>query len=242
MVEVLYWNQAKSRTAAQEAIESRQEYDILAIQEPWVNKQTKQPYHPQSSRYHLVWGTGCAAIYINKRTAPSDWTEEAGEDWAAIRLRQGAEWMTIYSAYSPCNDEPNWTSPLQRVATESPINRDIIVGDINLHHPLWDWENRTLLYVGRLLTLADRWDLRLLTPWGKPTRRRGNNRDSTIDHAWVTNGVEAQCLGPADLTGSDHIPQLVRIGGPPSASHQPGEVRLGYSWSLMDRHRVAPEA
>ena len=76
---LLYWNQAKNPETAREAIEGREEYDLLAVQEPWINKHTRQPYCPRSSRYHLVWGGGRAAIYINKRIATNEWTSEAGE-------------------------------------------------------------------------------------------------------------------------------------------------------------------
>ena len=242
MITLLYWNQAKKPATAREAVEGREEYDLLAVQEPWINKQTKQPYCPRSSRYHLVWGSGRAAIYVNKRIATSKWTSEAGEDWAAVHLQCGSQPLTIYSIYSPCEGEPNWASPLELLATRSPTGRDIIAGDMNLHHPLWDREGRTSPQVGLLLTLAERWNLRLLTPWGEPTRQGGPFRNSTLDHAWATEGLGATYLGPTDLTGSDHRSQLVQIEGTPTTRHQPGELLPGYSWALMDRQRVATEA
>ena len=156
-------------------------------------------------------------------------------------LQSGGQPLTIYSVYSPC-EEPNWASPLELLATRSPTGRDIIAGDMNLHHPLWDREGRTSPRVGVLLTLAERWNLRLLTPWGEPTRQGGPFRNSTIDHAWATEGLEARYLGPTDLTGSDHRSQLVRIEGTPITRHRPGEPLPGYSWTLMDRQRVATEA
>ena len=180
-------------------------------------------------------------MYINKRIATNEWTSEAREDWASVCLQSGNQPLTVYSVYSPC-EEPNWTSPLELLATRSPTGRDIIAGDINLHHPLWDREGRTSPQAGLLLTLAERWNLRLLTPWGEPIRQGGPFRNSTIDHAWAIEGLGARYLGPTDLTGSDHRSQLVQIEGTPITRHRPGEPLPGYSWALMDQQYVATEA
>ena len=180
-------------------------------------------------------------MYVNKRIATSEWTSEAGEDWAAVCLQCSGQPLTIYSVYSPCK-EPNWASPLEFLTTRTPTGRDIIAGDMNLHHPLWDREGRTSPRVGLLLTLAERWNLRLLTPWGEPTRQGGPFRNSTLDHTWATEGLRARYLGPTDLTGSDHRSQLVQIKGTPITRHRPGELLPGYSWTLMDRQHVATEA
>jgi Endonuclease-reverse transcriptase len=238
MVTILHWNQQKKPIAARELIEGREEYDVLAIQEPHLNKRTKQPYCPRSSRYHLVYGGGRAAIYVNKRLPLSAWMPRTGDDWAGIQLRSGGELLSIYSVYSPC-DDISWRSPLQDLVNQSPTGRDIVAGDMNLHHPLWDREGRTSRHVGHLLTLAERWNLRLITPWGEPTRRQGRDRDSTIDHAWVTNTLGAQYLGPVSFTGSDHVAQLIKIN---TTRETQSELLPGYSWSLMDRGLVAAEA
>ena len=62
----------------------------------------------------------------------------------------------------------------------------VIVGDLNLHHPLWDRAGRTTPESVVLLHLARQWQLTLRTPWGELTWQQHNKRDSTINHAWVS--------------------------------------------------------
>lgn len=59
------------------------------------------------------------------------------------------------------------------------------MGDMNLHSPVWDIHDRYSEGAELLLEVTERWDLRLLTPRGEPTRvQKGNRveRDSTIDY------------------------------------------------------------
>ena len=46
----------------------------------------------------------------------------------------------------------------------------ILLGDSNLHHPLWDLYERSSLGATKLLDLAAQWGLDLLTPKGQKTR------------------------------------------------------------------------
>ena len=52
---------------------------------------------------------------------------------------------------------------MQRLSSKRPTGPQLLVGDFNLHHPLWDRAGRLTLEAGTLLTLAKRWDLTLLT-------------------------------------------------------------------------------
>jgi hypothetical protein len=181
---VVYWNTAARDGLAAIALHDRREPDIIAVQEPWVSKQTKTIYCPGQGKYQRIYGTGRAALYIHKRHPPNTWVAEANLDWCRVTL-QG---VTIWSVYSPIpTSQPAWESPLQQLTTETPTSPQLLVGDLNLHHPLWDRAGRTTPESDVLLTLALRWKLKLITPWGEPTRRRHGDRDSTIDHAWVTS-------------------------------------------------------
>lgn len=56
-------------------------YDLLAIQEPWINRETRSIYCPRSSKYHLVFRLGGkAAIYISKRFEIGQWDSETLEN------------------------------------------------------------------------------------------------------------------------------------------------------------------
>jgi hypothetical protein len=67
---IVYWNTAVRDGLAVIALQDRREADGIAIQEPWVNKQTKTVYCPTHSKYHRVYGEGRAALYIHKRHPP----------------------------------------------------------------------------------------------------------------------------------------------------------------------------
>ncbi|KAK4096029.1 hypothetical protein N658DRAFT_436963, partial [Parathielavia hyrcaniae] len=120
----------------------------------------------------MIYHSGRAALYVSKRIERATWTAEAGEDWAAVTIDEGTrEPITIWSIYSP-NYERNWRSPLQELAEREPSGRNVLVGDFNAHHPMWDIHNRTSFTAGAVLRLAVDWDLDLYTPRGEPTRVR----------------------------------------------------------------------
>jgi hypothetical protein len=62
---IVYWNTAVRDSLAAIALHDRREVDVIAIQEPWVNKQTKTIYCPTQSKYYRVYGEGRAALYIH---------------------------------------------------------------------------------------------------------------------------------------------------------------------------------
>lgn len=243
---ILFWNVGNSKPAMAQAIDGEREYDIIAIQEPWRNPNLPATtYCPRSGRYHLIYaGEGSrSALLINKKYSVSRWEAEATPDWCRIQLRTDeGETMTVHSIYSPIPHRTStgarWQSPIHHLMTLNPPSRTILVGDFNLHHPSWDKHGRCTEGVEDLLTLSVSWDLRLLTPWGEPTRTRHRNRDSTIDHAWATQDLQVVYEGPEDYNLSDHRPQVVRVQF--GASERP--TPEGFNWKMMDKDRVAAEA
>ena len=81
VVSILLWNVEGNRESVQVLLgEAR--YDILAIQEPWINRQTGSTYCPRSCKYYLVHqAEGRAALYISKRLPTSQWDYKASEEW-----------------------------------------------------------------------------------------------------------------------------------------------------------------
>ena len=199
---ILYWNTAARNGLASIALNNSREVDLIAIQEPWFNKQTKTVYCPAQAKYQRVYsGEGRAALYIHKRHPPQTWDATAGLDWCRVVLHG----ITFWSIYSPIpSTQPLWTSPLQKLAGEDPAGPQVIVGDLNLHHPLWDRAGRLTPESDVLLHLTRRWQLTLRTPWGEPTRQQYNERDSTIDHAWVSAPLQCTYRGDPGYEGSDH--------------------------------------
>jgi hypothetical protein len=243
MLRILYWNTRGKKQRLNMALEGKEEFDLVAIQEPHINKNLTPPAPPcrRGGRYEMIYHSGRAALYINKRIERATWTAEAGEDWAAVSMDTGeGEPLTVWSIYSP-NYERNWRSPLQELVEKVPRGRNILVGDFNAHHPMWDVHERTSPSAGTLLRLALEWNLDLYTPRGEPTRVLKGQRDGTIDHTWATRGSAVQYEGPLDLPGSDHIAQLITIwtGQDDRSRKSPPP---GYSWALLDRHRCVAEA
>jgi hypothetical protein len=236
---IVYWNTAVRDGLAAIALHDCREADVIAIQEPWVNKQTKTVYCPARAKYHRVYSDGRAALYIHKRHPPHTWEAEAYTDYCRVVLYG----VTIWSIYSPIpTSQPLWNSPLQRLASEHADSPQVIVGDLNLHHPLWDGAGRLTPESDVLLTLARQWRLKLITPWGEPTRRRHGERDSTIDHAWVTASLPYRYWGDLGYEGSDHRAQLIEITISPTERRQRAAEAPGWSWNSMDRDLVATEA
>ncbi len=66
-IKILLWNTEGNKQNLEILLEEAK-YDLLAIQEPWINKETKSTYCPRSSKYHLVFQReGKAVIYVSKR-------------------------------------------------------------------------------------------------------------------------------------------------------------------------------
>jgi hypothetical protein len=65
-VKILLWNTEGNKQALEALLEEAR-YDLLAIQEPWINRQTKSIYCPRGSKYYLVHSHGGrAAIFVSK--------------------------------------------------------------------------------------------------------------------------------------------------------------------------------
>jgi hypothetical protein len=67
IVTILSWNTQGNKETLETLLEEAR-FDLLAIQEPWINPYTKSIYCPRSSRFHLVHKPGArAALYVTKR-------------------------------------------------------------------------------------------------------------------------------------------------------------------------------
>ena len=93
---IVYWNTAVRDGLAAIALHDYREADVIAIQEPWVNKQTKTIYCPARAKYHRIYNDGRAALYIHKRHPPHTWEAEAYIDYCRVVLCG----VTIWSIYS----------------------------------------------------------------------------------------------------------------------------------------------
>ena len=122
-------------------------YDVLAIQEPWINPFTPTTHHPVRDRFHLAYPTGESArvcFFVNERIDKCSWTvKEWSPDFQTLQLKQGVEQeqeqntLYIHNVYHrPQPEDPTETLDLLKRALEL-AGDHIVVGDFNLHHPLW---------------------------------------------------------------------------------------------------------
>ena len=84
IVKILLWNTEGNKQALEVLLEEAK-FDLLAIQEPWINRQTKATYCPRSSKYYLVHSReGRAAIFVSRRFEIGQWEYEATRDWCRV--------------------------------------------------------------------------------------------------------------------------------------------------------------
>jgi Endonuclease-reverse transcriptase len=155
---------------------------VVAVQEPGLNPYLKIPKHTRGGDYHIVWGGGRAVLYVQKRHSVAVWTWKANEDWCSVMFGEGQSAITIYSIYSEGYKGSGWHTPIHELTLQEPDGRNILVGDFNLHHLLWDEHERYQPQAEALLALAERWNLSLATPKGEVMCKRFGFRSSTIDH------------------------------------------------------------
>ena len=240
-IRILLWNIEGNKQALETLLEEAQ-YDLLAIQEPWINRHTKSTYCPRGSKYHLIHSLeGRAAIYVNRRFEIGQWEYEATRDHCRVWFPGlGNSGLELWSIYNPLDDRALLQGLLARQAPAYPA---VLAGDFNLHHPQWDQYGRYDRKAEALLELAVQWDLDLRTPAGTITRApQGSQqgRTSTIDHFWATIGLPTAYYGLEFRGKSDHYPQVLEVytSGPPIPLPQP----QGWNWKMMKESRVEAEA
>ncbi len=62
---IVFWNIAENRINTEQALRDSREFDIVALQEPEINRSTKSVYC--NDRYYRVYDSGRTALYIYRR-------------------------------------------------------------------------------------------------------------------------------------------------------------------------------
>jgi hypothetical protein len=153
-----------------------------------MDQNTGRAYCPALSHYAVIYSSGRAAFYVHKRWDIKKLQAASGDDWARITIGEDAEATTIWFIYSPIQTTSHWNTPLTSIL---PVNRAVLVGDFNTHHPLWDIHGRSSRGSSELAAYILRWNLILHTSYGEITRHRHGQRTSTIDLAMATPSVTA---------------------------------------------------
>ncbi|KAK3322883.1 Endonuclease/exonuclease/phosphatase [Apodospora peruviana] len=189
-VRILLWNTEGNKQALEVLLEEAK-YDLVAVQEPWINRETKSMYCPRSSKYHLVFKLeGWAAIYVIKRFEVGQWDFVMSDNWCRVwfpeaNLGQGNRGFELWSIYNPPDSKE---VPSTLVGQPKPAHPVIVAGDFNLQHPMWDEFEKYERNTEDLLQLSSQWDLVIRPPKGAITRApqgQQRGRPSAIDHFWT---------------------------------------------------------
>ena len=245
------------------------EYDIIALQEPWKHSKKNQTHHPAPAQFHLCYpnkkGTPTrVCIYVNTKIPMTQWYSRVhSEDLVTVTLksqREGQKTLHIHNIYnaSPSQrfeahsrtdrsrtevvKEYSEISSLDTLRTAIARNADdehLIVGDFNLHHPLWtDPGMHQHPEADALIDIINTSQLQLLTPEGMPTfKPRKRSGATTIDLTLATINT-ADTMVKCGITrklnfDSDHEALVTELDRTVEFN-PPREIR---NWKKMDRKK-----
>lgn len=207
--------------------------DVLAIQEPWRNQFIATTYHPLKKHFTLMYLDDAetrVCFYVSTRIDPVTWSVSyPSKDIVVLNLKnpQTNEQIHIFNVY---NQPPNSQSPTNTLSalaealdTVDPSDGLIVLGDFNIHHPLWSANPR---HTGRdrqaqhLLTIKENFQLHLLTAPGAATHRTSDGK-STIDLTFATEQVADSVIRCRIEKSLDH-----------DSDHLPIATVLDWNWQL----------
>ncbi len=215
-------------------------FPVLAIQEPFHNTYTNFTHNPSYTSFHLLHPgveNSRVCFLVNKSINPSSWSGDfPSPDYSYLRLRSpvdGARDIMIHNIYRPIGsgtfisnfsqdsnfpdffsatpDTTDVFSLLHNALLDTSADH-ILLGDLNLHHPLWGGERATTDALAEsFISFFNAHLLNLLLPPGNITWSQ-NCSETTIHLALATpplkNALES-CRVRKDLhQGPDHLPIL----------------------------------
>ena len=235
---ILQYNVQKSRDVVLASLFQNPrvlDYDVLAIQEPWRNPFTNTTYHPLKTHFHLTYlddPTTRVCLYINKRIDPGTWSVTYNsKDIITLKIRNPSTDKTIdlYNIYNEVGIDT--VSDLTEALGAQGEHDSIVLGDFNLHHPLWSTrhvrggeESRA----AQLLNVVEDFQLQLLTVRGTTTHR-WQDGESTIDLTFASEDIASNVVH----WRIDHRLDC-------DSDHLPVDVAIDWSWQPMEpvRKRV----
>lgn len=207
-----------------------QEYDILAIQEPYINNRT-DPLTTYAlalqNRFHILLQPTpqedyetCprVCLYVNRRIDPTTWEVRYHNRDLSTLILQTANHGTvhIHNIYNPgvSSGQESAIGTLRDVIT--PGAQHIVLGDFNLHHPLWAGTQYQHVdsEATELIDLMDEHELDQLLPRGTITYEKKEAK-TTIDLIWASHALSDRLIRCADKRewwyGADHVPILTQF-------------------------------
>jgi ribonuclease HI len=231
---ILQYNVRKSRDTVMATLlrDPRvHEYDIVAIQEPWWNPFADTTHHPAKDIFHLCYpkeeeeGPARVCFFVSRRLDHRKWKFKAlTRDICSIIINQHEEGreqqrIAIHNVYNPATHTTNGKTTLleARAALDEFLpHEQILLGDFNLHHPLWGGPDVKRIHPQseNLVAIMEDFCLSNTLPAGTITFQEAAWR-STIDLCLVTAGLVDRVIRSEvehDLNhDSDHLPISTEI-------------------------------
>ena len=225
---ILQYNVRKSRDIVMAAMLRDpliHKYDILAIQEPWRNPFTATTHHPAKDIFHLCCptegdeGPVRVCFFVNKKLDHRKWQfKEHSRDICTLTVEpdeelQDGQQLIIHNIYNPMSNRGEKTrlEDIRTILQEYHLNEQIILGDFNLHHPMWGGPavRQTDSESEDLITIMEDFDMSNALLPGTITYEEGEKK-STIDLCLLTMGLidrVIKCQVDRELDhDSDHLP------------------------------------
>ncbi|KAJ5667634.1 hypothetical protein N7507_003498 [Penicillium longicatenatum] len=183
--------------------------DIIAIQEPWINPYNDSTHHPAKQTHELLWpDTGersRVCILVSKKL--SGWTHFAHSgDVQELRLKTGCGEVSLMNIY---NEQGTWEG-LNLLKTLITQGNYLILGDFNLHHPVWGGDDAVEdVEAEELLLLMDSAGLECWLEPGTITRADARS-NTTIDLVLASRKLTERMIScevsMETHADSDHLP------------------------------------
>jgi len=212
------------------------DFEILAIQEPSINTHTDyMTTYSQAlkGQFHILLkptrkgdkkNLPRVCFFVHKKLDPKKWAiRHYTKDLSTLTIHTGGSLGTIHihNVYNPSPGQGSSLGDLNQVLT-SLQGEHLVVGDFNLHHPLWSRPGYEHIHTeaDELIDLAADHELTQLLPRGTITfERQGEGetgmQQTTIDLVWSTYQLAdrlVRCQAQRRwLNAADHVPILTEL-------------------------------
>ena len=250
---ILQYNVRKSRDMVMASLlrdSNIHEFDVIAIQEPWKNPYTATTHHPAKDKFHLCYptahteGTARVCFFISKRIDKARWRfKERTRDICTIIIdptgdQQSQGRVIIHNVYNPPKTSSNRQSVLpqtREALRHYQAEEQVVLGDLNLHHPLWGGLNRetTDPESEDLIDIIGDFALHNTLPPGTITYEEGQSQ-TTIDLCLVTTGLIDKVIKSEVDRNLDHDLDHLLICTTLDLSVQRLEKRPRKDWKRLD--------
>ncbi|KAJ5765559.1 reverse transcriptase [Penicillium odoratum] len=240
--------------------------DILAIQEPeifnWMEPEMGVHSQTLGGRFHTLLRPTPTAVreeaartqprvcfFVSKGINPKSWSiRHHSRDASTLTVETGAGQLHVHNIYLPGKfNDPERTQEVKEGLAALCValrgyhsGQHVVVGDFNLHHPLWSTIQQAQLPdddADDLIRIMGDFGLDLLTEKGTVTFEGpvyGNIVRSTIDLTWTAASLADRVIRCTPCRqwwyGADHVPILTEF----DVRTSPAGVRERQDWRATD--------